>query len=83
MPAIDAESLRKALDRAPMTAKQLTERLQAAGYPISHDYVVNIIHGHRKLKRNAVLRRLIAEALDVPVHWIEVERPDPELQVRR
>ncbi len=48
------------------------------GHAVSHDYVLNILNGHRKLKRNAVLRHAIAKALGVPVHWIEAERPDPE-----
>lgn len=71
MPAIDSESLRKVLDRAPMTTKQLTEGLRARGNKVSHDYVVNIVNGHRRLKRNPVLRSEIAQVLDVPVHWIE------------
>jgi hypothetical protein len=61
-----------------MTPRQLTEALQARGNAISYDYVVNIVNGHRKLKRNPVLRKEIAAVLDVPVHWIEAERPDPE-----
>lgn len=81
MPAIDSESLRKVLDRAPMTTRQLTDELNRRGHQVSHDYVVNIVNGHRRLKRNSVLRRAIAGVLDVPVHWIEIERPDPDLVV--
>lgn len=73
MPAIDSGALRKALDRSPMTTKQLTEGLRQRGNQVSHDYVVNIVNGHRRLKRNPVLRHEIARALDVPVHWIEVQ----------
>lgn len=73
MPAIDHKAVRKVMDRAPMTTKQLTEELHRRGVEVSHDYVVNIVNGHRRLKRNPVLRHEIARALDVPVHWIEVQ----------
>ncbi len=38
---------------------------------ISDDYMRNIRSGYRTLKRNPELRRAIADALGVPVHWIE------------
>jgi transcriptional regulator with XRE-family HTH domain len=56
-----------------MTPTQLANEV---GVTVS--YIGRILAGSRKLKRNPVLRRSIAKALDVPVHWIEAERPDPE-----
>ena len=55
-----------------MTPTQLAEQLG-----ISRSYLVRITNGSGRLKRNPVLRRQIADALDVPVHWIEGERPEP------
>jgi transcriptional regulator with XRE-family HTH domain len=71
--AIDPNGLTKAMARANMTPSRLAKELD-----VSLSYVVRILSGTRRLKRNPILRRRIAEALDVPVHWIEVERPDPE-----
>jgi transcriptional regulator with XRE-family HTH domain len=74
--AIDPEALKKAMARAPMTPTQLADQLG-----ISLSYLVRITNGSRRLKRNPVLRRQIADTLDVPVHWIEVERPEPADEV--
>lgn len=73
MAAIDSEQLRRALEMRSMTPTQLADRVG-----ITLSYAARILNGHRKLKRNPVLRRSIAEAIGVPVHWIETERPDPE-----
>lgn len=51
---------------AGFTPRQLAEQVG-----ISPDYVVNIRNGHRRLKRNPALRRRLADALGVPVRWIE------------
>ena len=66
MAAIDPHSLAKALDRSGMTQKQLADELG-----ISLSYLSRILAGTRRLKRNPILRLRIAEALDVPIHWIE------------
>ena len=66
MAAIDPKSLTKAMDMAPMTPKQLAERVG-----LSLTYICDITAGRRTLKRNPEMRRKIAQALDVPQHWIE------------
>jgi transcriptional regulator with XRE-family HTH domain len=71
MAAIDPRALRKAMDLAGMTPRQLAETLQ-----LSHDYVLNIRNGHRRLKQNPAMRRRIADALNVPIHWIESKEAD-------
>jgi transcriptional regulator with XRE-family HTH domain len=71
MPAIDPKSLQQAMDKSGVTPTQLA---QATGLSLS--YVVRIQRGHRRLKRNPVMRRRIAEALDVPIHWIESKEAD-------
>ncbi len=71
--AISPMGLAEAMNRAPMTTKQLAERVG-----ISLTYASDITNGRRTLKRSPELRNRIAEALGVPRHWIEVERPDPE-----
>lgn len=78
MAAINAEALRQALDLKGMTATQLVDQLDKQGVRITLSYAARILSGSRKLKRNPVLRHEIAKALGVPVHWIEIERPDPE-----
>lgn len=74
MAAIDPHALSKAMDRAGITTTQLAREI---GKSVS--YTARIVNGSRRLKRNPVLRHDIARALDVPAHWIEIERPDPEL----
>lgn len=66
MAAIDKNHLATAMDLSNITAKQLAE---AAG--ISLTYTCDIIAGRRTLKRNPALRRNLAKAMNVPVHWIE------------
>lgn len=78
MAAIDPKALQRALDKAGMTQTQLVGALAARGVHISLSYLGRIVSGDRRLPRNPVLRAELARALDVPVHWIEVERPDPE-----
>lgn len=68
MTAIDPEAFSKAMDLTGYTP-----RLLANEVGISPDYVVNIRNGHRRLKRNPVLRRRLADALGVPVRWIEAK----------
>ena len=63
---IDAKAFALAMDMAGITPAQLAARTD-----ISPDYVLNIRNGHRRLKRNPVLRRRLAEELGVPVRWIE------------
>lgn len=78
MAAIDPGSLQRALDKAGMTQTQLVEKLNERGVQITLSYLGRIVSGSRRLKRNPVLRAELARALDVPLHWIEAERPDPE-----
>lgn len=66
MSSIDPKALARAMEMAGITPSQLAERLG-----ISHDYVLNIRAGHRRLKTNPVLRRRIADELGIPVRWIE------------
>lgn len=66
MPAIDPNNLTKAMERSGLTPTRLADELG-----VSLSYVVRIMHGNRRLKRNPALRRRIADALDVPQHWIE------------
>lgn len=66
MSAIDPVGLTRAMEMAPMTAKQLADKSD-----ISLTYMCDIIAGRRTLKRNPDLRRNLAAALKVPQHWIE------------
>lgn len=66
MAAIDPPSLRRAMDKSGVSPTMLAEQLD-----LSLSYVCRIRAGRQRLKRNPVLRRRIADALDVPVHWIE------------
>lgn len=66
------------MDRAAITQTQIVEALEKRGVHITLSYVSRIVSGERRLKRNPVLRAELARALDVPTHWIEAERPDPE-----
>lgn len=77
--AIDHQSLRKALDLAGLTPKQLVEALAGdGGGSISLQYACDILSGRRTLKRNPTLRRRIAVAAGVPQHWIESQGPTGE-----
>lgn len=49
-----------------MTVTQLAEQTG-----ISLSYASDIVSGNRNLARTPHLRKAIAEALDVPQHWIE------------
>lgn len=66
MTSIDHKNLVKAMDRSQVTQKRLAEELG-----LSLQYVCDITAGRRNLKRNPALRARIAQALDVPIHWIE------------
>jgi transcriptional regulator with XRE-family HTH domain len=66
MAAIDHELLTKAMDKSGVTPKRL-----ATETGMSLTYICDILAGRRTLKRNPALRRSIAKACDVPVHWIE------------
>lgn len=66
MPGIDHTALKTAMDKAGITPKQLSD---TTGLSLS--YVCDLRSGRRRLKREPVVRRRIADALDVPVHWIE------------
>lgn len=70
MPAIDHTALKTAMDKAGVTPKQLSVATK-----LSLGYVCDIRSGRRRLKREPVVRRQIADALGVPVHWIE-QRPE-------
>lgn len=61
------------MDKSGVTATQLAT---ATGQSLS--YISDITHGRRTLKRNPSLRRAIAKALDVPVHWIEHHAPSAD-----
>lgn len=70
MGAIDYKMLVKAMDKSGVTPKRLAEKTGK-----SLTYICDITAGRRTLKRNPELRRAIAEACDVPVHWIEHHTP--------
>jgi transcriptional regulator with XRE-family HTH domain len=65
--AIDSREVRRALSNSGKTPTQV-----ASEVGISLSYFVRITNGHRKLKRNPVLRRRIADALNTPVRAIEM-----------
>lgn len=46
--------------------------------PLSEAYISMLLSGKRTASRSPHTRERIAAALDVPVDWIEVERPDPD-----
>jgi transcriptional regulator with XRE-family HTH domain len=54
------------METTPMSTKQLADALG-----LSLTYVCQIVNGRRTLARNPALRRQIAQALNVPQHWIE------------
>lgn len=66
MAAIDHQALTKAMNGAGVTKQRLASELG-----MSLQYVCDITAGRRTLKRNPELRKRIALALDVPIHWIE------------
>lgn len=51
--------------------------------PISEAYISMLLSGKRRVPRDLITRRRIAEALDVPVDWIEDQRPDPDERTNR
>lgn len=63
---ISAEDLVKAMERSGVTPQRLADELG-----ISKQYINDIVKGRRTLKRNPLLRKRIAAAIDVPQHWIE------------
>lgn len=66
MAAIDPAALTKAMNLAGVTPRRLADEVG-----VSLQYVGDLRTGRRTLKRNPELRRRIADALSVPVHWIE------------
>jgi transcriptional regulator with XRE-family HTH domain len=68
MAGIDSKALAKAMDLAGITSAQLARELG-----VSTSYVARIAAGSRRLKRNPVLRRRIADAIGVPARLIEDE----------
>lgn len=46
--------------------------------PLTEAYVSMLLSGKRSAARSASTRQRIADALDVPIDWIEVERPADE-----
>jgi transcriptional regulator with XRE-family HTH domain len=69
--AIDPREVRRALSNSGKTPTQVANELG-----ISLSYFVRITRGHRRLKRNPVLRRRIADALNTPVRAIEVPQDE-------
>lgn len=63
---LDPKALRKVMDMRGMTATQLAQACE-----LNLSYVARMTQGRRLLKRNPALRRRLADALQVPVHWIE------------
>lgn len=66
MAAIDDEALRDWIDAKGWTIKGLADEVG-----ISLTYMADIARGVRTLKRNPVLRKKIADTLQVPVTRIE------------
>lgn len=66
VPAIDPKALETAMNVAGASPVKLAEKVG-----ISDDYMRNIRSGYRTLKRNPELRKAIADALGIPVRWIE------------
>lgn len=75
MSAIDSKRLTDAMDLAGITPAELTRRLAESGVPVTLSYVSRICKGERRLKRNPVMIRRIADAIGVRRDWIETERP--------
>lgn len=73
MPVIDPAMLEKAMNKVGMSPIQLAKATN-----ISRSYVNDILKNRRHLKNNPALRRSIAAALDVPIHWIEASESTPE-----
>lgn len=65
MTAIDAKALRKEMDRAGVRPKEF-----AVDLGISLSYLCDIQAGRRRLERNPVLIRRIADSLDCRVSTI-------------
>jgi transcriptional regulator with XRE-family HTH domain len=73
VPPLDAHGLATAFELSGLTVGELTRRLNDGPHSkVSESYVRAILRGDRRLKRNPVLRRRIADALGVPLYWIEV-----------
>ncbi len=54
-----------------MDLSEVTPKRLATETGISLQYACDIVAGRRTLKRNPGLRKRIAKACDVPLHWIE------------
>lgn len=68
---IDPDRLNRAIELARITPKQLAEKVG-----ISLQYMCDITSGHRRLKRSPDLVGRIAEALEVPPDWIQIQRAE-------
>ena len=66
MAALDPAALRQIMDANGFSSSDLARECD-----ITEDYVRRLRAGSRRLKRNPVMRRRIADACGVPVHWIE------------
>lgn len=65
MAGINHLDLVKAMEKSGMTIKQLADECG-----ISIQYANDITKGRRRLKRRPDLIKQMAQALDVPTHWI-------------
>lgn len=74
MTSISAERLRLAMRNADIGPAELARRIRLAGGDITPEYITHITAGRRKLKRSPATRQNIANALGVPVDWIEERR---------
>lgn len=73
MPSIDPQRLTTAMEIAGVNPTELARRVG-----VTKDYISHLTAGRRRLKRNPILRRKIADALGVPVDWIEGRWSNPE-----
>jgi transcriptional regulator with XRE-family HTH domain len=76
MTSISAERLRLAMRNAEVGPAELARRVRSAGGDITPEYITHITAGRRKLKRSPATRQSLANALGVPVDWIEERRSD-------
>ena len=66
MAALDPAALRQIMDTNGFSSSDLARHLD-----VTEDYVRRLRAGSRRLKRHPVMRRRLADALGVPVRWIE------------
>jgi transcriptional regulator with XRE-family HTH domain len=72
MPPLDPERLNAAMRLAGMAARRLAEEIG-----VSEAYISQLRNGHRSASRDAAGRQKIADALGVPVDWIEAKDVAP------